>query len=127
MKNVGNFNELKWMPKYTADGTYRGRKKMICGSGATFQVMEFCNGHPVHPHKHDHEQICLIASGVCDFYLEGVKYRMSAGGYMIIPPHAEHYIHVYDSPVPVLNYDIFIPARTEYAQEYEQFLAKEGE
>ena len=70
MKNVGNFNELKWMPKYTADGTYRGRKKMICGSGATFQVMEFCNGHPVHrvrtqPAHHDIvQQADKIGNGV---------------------------------------------------------------
>jgi quercetin dioxygenase-like cupin family protein len=121
----GNFNELKWMDRYTADGKYRGRKKLFSGEGATVQSMEFCNGHPIGPHRHSYEQIAMILQGVCDFYCDGVKYRMSAGDFLVIPPNSEHYIHVHDSAVPVINFDIFIPRRDQYVNEYMEFLKKE--
>lgn len=126
MKPVfGNVNELKWLERYTKDGVYRGRKKLWTGDGATLQIMEFCNGHPIHPHSHEYEQIAMILQGEADFYCDGVKYRMTAGSYLVIPPNAEHYIHVHDSSVPVMNFDVFIPRRDEYAKEYEDFMAKQ--
>ncbi len=124
---VGNLHELKWMGRFTKDGVYRGRKKLFTGKGATVQVMEFCNGHPVGPHTHDYEQIAIILQGVCDFYCNGVKHRLTAGSYLVIPPHAEHYIHVHDSCVPVMNLDVFIPRRDEYVNEYVEFAKKEEE
>ena len=121
---VGNFEDLKWLEKFNAKGEYRGRKKLITGEMATLQIMEFCNGHPLHPHSHSYEQIAIITQGVCDFYCDGKKYRLGAGSYMVIPPNAEHYICVHDSPVPVINLDVFIPKREEYAEEYEKFMAE---
>lgn len=121
----GNVKDLKWMERFTTDGVYRGRKKLWTGAGATLQVMEFCNGHPVGPHSHDYEQIAMILQGEADFYVDDVKYRMTAGSYLIIPPHAVHYIHVHDSMVPVLNFDVFIPRRDAYVDEYEAFMKEE--
>jgi len=121
----GNLNKLKWMEKFNAEGQYRGRKKLFPGERATVQFMEFCNGHPVHPHRHSYEQIAIIMQGVCDFYCEGVKYRMAEGDFMVIPPNVEHYIHVHDSFVPVMNLDIFVPRRDEYVNEYMEFVKKE--
>lgn len=121
----GNVNDLKWMERFTKDGVYRGRKKLWTGDGATLQIMEFCNGHPIHPHSHEYEQIAMVLQGEADFYCDDVKYRMTAGSYLVIPPHAVHYIHVHDSSVPVMNFDVFIPKREEYAKEYEDFMAKQ--
>ncbi len=121
----GNVHDLKWMNRYTKDGVYRGRKKLWSGGGATLQMMEFCNGHPINPHSHDYEQIAMILQGEADFYVDGVKYRMTAGSYLVVPPHAEHYIHVHDSAVPVINFDTFTPRRDAYVDEYERF-AKEN-
>ena len=120
---IGNFNDLKWLEKFNEKNEYRGRKKLVGGEKATLQIMEFCNGHALHPHSHSYEQIAVITQGVCDFYCGGEKYRLTAGSYMVIPPNVEHYIHVYDSCVPVINLDVFIPAREEYAKEYEDFMA----
>lgn len=118
----GNVSDLKWMERFTKDGVYRGRKKLWTGEGATLQIMEFCNGHPINPHKHFYEQITMVLQGEADFYVDGVAYRMTAGSYLVIPPETEHYIHVYDSSVPCINFDVFVPARHEYANEYAEFM-----
>lgn len=123
---IGNLNDLPWMEKFNEKGEYRGRKKLFPGEQATFQIMEFCNGHPTHPHSHSFEQLAVILQGTCDFYCGGVKYRLSEGSYMSIPPHVEHYIHVYDSFVPVVNLDVFIPNRDEYVKEYQDFVKKQA-
>ncbi len=121
---VGNFNDMKWMEKFNEKGEYRGRKKIFPGEKASFQIMEFCNGHAIHPHSHSYEQLALILQGTCDFYCDGKKYRLTEGSFMAIPPNVEHYIHVHDSLVPVINLDVFIPARPEYVEEYQKFLAE---
>lgn len=124
----GNFFDMKWMPITEKDGvTYRGRKIMFPAEGATVQIGEFCNGHQKKPHKHGYEQIAMILQGVCDFVVDDVPYRMTAGSYLVIPPQSTHYIHVYDSPVPVMNMDIFIPKRDEYIDMYHDFLKKSVE
>lgn len=119
----GNLYNMKWMPVMEKDGTtYRCRKIMFPGTRATVQIGEFCNGHQKKPHSHGYEQIALILQGVCDFVIDDVPYRMTPGSYIVIPPQSVHYIHVYDSPVPVMNMDIFIPNRDEYIEEYNAFL-----
>ena len=112
----GNVSDLKWMERFTKDGVYRGRKKLWTGEGATLQIMEFCNGHPI---TYGKEIVIIIKA---DFYVDGVAYRMTAGSYLVIPPETEHYIHVYDSSVPCINFDVFVPARHEYANEYAEFM-----
>lgn len=121
---TGNFNDMKWMTVLEKDGvTHRCRKVMFGAERATVQIGEFCNGHAVKPHSHEYEQIAIILQGVCDFVVDDVPYRMTAGSYIVLPPNSVHYIHVYDSPVPVMNMDIFVPAREEYTKKYEEFLA----
>jgi len=123
----GNFFDMKWMPVMEKDGkTHRCRKVMFPGTRATVQIGEFCNGHALKPHSHDYEQIAMILQGVCDFVIDDVPHRMTAGGYIVIPPGSVHYIHVSNSPVPVMNMDIFIPNRDEYIDSYNKFL-KESE
>ena len=120
---TGNFNDMKWMPVREKDGvTHRCRKIMFPASRATVQIGEFCNGHAVKPHTHEYEQIAIILQGVGDIVIEDKPYRMTAGSYIVIPPGVVHYLHVYDSPVPVMNMDIFVPNRDEYIMKYNHFL-----
>lgn len=121
----GNIHDLKWMDVFDSEGKYRLRKKLFPAQGCTVQFGEFCNGHSLHPHKHEYEQIAIILQGVCDFYVAGKKYRLTEGGYLVIPPYTEHYIHVHDSFVPVMNMDIFIPKRDEYVKKYMDFVKEQ--
>lgn len=125
---TGNFHDMKWMPIMEKDGkTYRCRKVMFPASRATVQIGEFCNGHDVKPHSHEYEQIAIILQGVGDIVIEDTPYRMTAGSYIVIPPNVVHYLHVYDSPVPVMNMDIFVPNRDEYIAKYQHFLESGAE
>lgn len=80
------------------------------------------NGHEIRPHSHVNEQIAMVLEGVCDYYVNGVSYRLEAGSWVTVPGGAEHYIHVYDSPVPCMQLDVFAPDRPEYSQSYKGFL-----
>ena len=122
MITEGNFFKMPWMEVTEADGTHRCRKVMLMGERSLVQIGEFCNGHQLKPHRHAYEQIAIIWQGVCDFYIDGVAHHMTAGSWLIIPPDSEHYIEVKDSPVPVMNMDIFVPRREENYKAYEKFL-----
>jgi len=80
------------------------------------------NGHEVKPHSHPNEQIAMVLDGECDYYVDGIPYRLKAGGWVTVPPNVEHYIHVYDSEVPCLQMDVFTPDRLEYTESYTNFL-----
>jgi quercetin dioxygenase-like cupin family protein len=120
IKSVGNWNDLPW--QVLREGAMR---KLFTAEGATAHIAEFRNGHETRPHKHHYEQIAMILEGECDYYLDGVKHRMTPGGFMVIPPDTMHYIHVYDSSVPVINLDIFIPKRDEYVDSYNEFVKEQ--
>ena len=115
----GNWNELKW--QFFRPGMQR---KIFTGKQATMMVSEFRNGHTTNPHKHPNEQIAMILEGECDYYVGGVKHRLTPGSYVVVPPDVEHYIHVHDSSVPCINLDVFTPYRDEYVKNYEAFLAE---
>ena len=113
---AGNWNELEY--EEFRKGMMR---KVFTGDGATIMVSEFQNGHQVNPHTHPHEQIAMILEGECDYYVNGVKNHLTPGGYVVVPPKVEHYIHVHESGVPVINLDVFTPRRGEYVEAYEAF------
>lgn len=85
------------------------------------------NGHEVKPHSHPNEQIALVVEGECDYYVDGKPYRLKAGSWVTVPGGVEHYIHVYDSPVPCLQMDIFTPSRPEYKEVFTKFLQSQAE
>lgn len=117
----GNWNKLPW--QVFREGMVR---KIFTGDGATVMVSEFKNGHDTNPHQHPYEQIAMILEGECDYYVDGVKHRLEAGGYVVVPPDVVHYIHVYDSSVPCINLDVFTPYREQYVKDYEAFLEKQA-
>lgn len=113
----GNWNELPW--QFFREGMQR---KVFSGKQATMMVSEFKNGHDTNPHRHPYEQIAMILEGECDYYVNGVKHHLTPGGFVVVPPDVEHYIHVYESSVPVINLDVFTPYRDEYVKNYQNFL-----
>ena len=117
---VGNWNESPWQP--VRDGI---RRVVLSGThteNSTLQISECANGCAIRPHSHPYVQVAMVLEGSCDFYVDGKPYRLNPGGWVIIPKDVEHYIHVYDSPVPVVNLDIFYPERMEYVDAYDAFV-----
>lgn len=126
----GNWNELPWRdsPKKMVDGVSK-LKTMAFGMEAENLLCTICeiqNGSPIGPHTHPHEQIAICLQGECDYYVDGVPYRLTAGSWVNIPPHVVHYAHVYRSPVPCLQMDVFSPARPSTSDTYKAFLKENG-
>jgi len=120
--DYGNLNNLPWQP------VSEGASRKIFGMGSeniNCQVAKIENGVKTPPHVHENnDQIAVITAGECDYYVDGKPYHMAEGSWITVPAGVEHYIHVYDSSVPVHNLDIFNPLREEYNQDYREFINK---
>ncbi len=116
----GNWSNLPWQE------LRKGITRVVFGMGAdniNCTVNRVENGNELNPHKHPvNEQIALVIEGECDYYVDGVCYRLTPGSWVTVPADVEHYIHVYDSPVPCMQMDIFYPLRAEYNESYSKFL-----
>ena len=78
----------------------------------TLQLGQIWPGHEKRPHRHEYEQIAMIFTGECNFYVDGVAYHLTGGCVMSIPSNAEHYIEVIGND-PVYALDIFWPKRPD--------------
>lgn len=120
----GNWNNLPWQE------VREGITRVVFGMGAdniNCTINKVDNGNEVRPHSHPtNEQVALVLEGECDYYVDGVAYRLTPGSWVTVPEGVEHYIHVYDSPVPCMQMDIFYPTRPEYIESYSNFLAEQS-
>ena len=117
--DCGNWNDLPFQENRP------GVKRKVFAmesENMTGSVNELHYGHSKWPHSHPHEQISFILQGECDFYIDEVPHRMTAGAWIVVPPNAEHYSICLSQDVPVLNVDVFSPQRTEYAASYKEYL-----
>lgn len=126
----GNWNDLPWRdsPRKIVNGVSK-LKQCVFGfecQNLLCTICEIQNGSPKGPHTHPHEQIALVLQGECDYYVDGVPYHLTAGSWVNVPPHVVHYVDVHDSPVPVLQMDIFSPGRPSTSDVYKEFLAQNG-
>jgi len=115
----GNWNESLW------ESLRPGIERVVFATGIesmSCTIGRVENGHEVRPHSHPNDQVALVVQGECDYYVDGKPYRLTAGSWVTVPAGVEHYIHVYDSPVPCLQMDIFYPARPEYTEGYAKFV-----
>lgn len=108
--NESNWNDMEW--EFVRKGIH---KKVFTGEGATVTLNIIDPGHEPKPHHHVHEQIIYIMQGECDFYADGEKHQLKAGGLMVIPSNVEHYI-VATGKEQVVDLDIFTPKRDEYVK-----------
>ena len=88
-------------------------RKAFGSDSATVALHRLMPGHEPRPHSHPNEQIVYIMAGCIDFHVADKVVRLHAGGLLVVPPGIEHYGVVVGAE-PVLNLDIFTPARPEY-------------
>ena len=106
--HVLNWNDCEWTHsrEKVKFVTYQGAQSMTTTLGLVTP------GHTVGPHAHEYEQLVFILQGTCDFYVDGVPNRMTAGCVMAVPPNLEHYIQAIGDE-DVLNLDVFSPKRPD--------------
>lgn len=79
------------------------------------QIATLERGMQLNPHRHPYEQIALILSGEGFIHLDDQKFRIGPRSLVTIPGDVLHYIEV-TSPEPMVNIDIFAPARADLAE-----------
>lgn len=84
---------------------------------ATDQLMiahhELEVGMDLNPHVHeDFDQLVYIASGRCNYYVDGTPHDMTAGSFLLVPRGAEHYVE--PTEAPCVNIDYFVPPRADF-------------
>ena len=125
----GNWNDLPWMPNRikVKDGKCYAHIKCFGMECANLLMVhaKIDNGMPLGSHSHPHEQIALCLAGEVDYYVDGVPYRLTAGGWVNVPPHYPHYAHVYRSVGICEQMDVFTPGRESTSGPYKEFIKEE--
>lgn len=88
-------------------------RKSFGGQGATLALHRLMPGHEPKPHSHPNEQIAYILAGTIRFHVGEEVHLVGAGGLLLIPPNVVHWGEVVGDE-PVLNLDVFTPARPDY-------------
>ena len=105
--HIIDFKDCEW---HTAREKMYG--KCFQGENMTIQYGMLFPGHTPGPHKHEYEQIAVILSGTCDFFVDGICYHLDGGCLMDIPANVEHYVQVTGND-PCFCADIFWPKRPD--------------
>ena len=119
----GNWNDMPFRPLRA------GMKQVPLALGCddcTVTLAIIVSGHELRPHSHPEDQIALCISGECDYYVDGVPYHLTAGGFVTVPGGVEHYVCVHDTDIPCFQMDIFGTPRPEFAKTYKEFLESIG-
>ena len=91
-----------------------GVTRRAIGTRDVLLVMNECHpGMDLRPHSHDFDQFALIISGEAIYHVGDDHNEVGPGSVMLVPAGVEHYIEPTGSE-PVLNLDVFAPARKDY-------------
>jgi len=91
-----------------------GVRRRGFGTSDVLLVMNECRpGMEPRPHTHEFAQIAMIVSGEGVYHVGDVGHEVSAGSIMLIPAGVEHWIEPTGAE-PVMNLDVFAPARADY-------------
>jgi quercetin dioxygenase-like cupin family protein len=91
-----------------------GVRRRAIGNRDVLLVMNECQPDmQLRPHSHEFEQLALILGGRGIFHIGGVPHEVGAGSALLIPAGVEHYLEP-TGDEPVLNLDVFAPAREDY-------------
>lgn len=82
------------------------------GSIVVFNWIQPMPDAPPH-HDHPFDQLALILEGTAEFDLDGERHIVAAGELLYIPAGIPHTAWVVGD-TPVLNVDVFAPAREDY-------------
>ena len=95
---------------------------LLRAADVTITLGQVCKDHEKRPHSHPEEQVALVIEGECDYYVDGVPYHLTPGGFVVVPPNVEHYIDVHDTDIPCFQMDIFGTPRPGFKKAYTEFL-----
>jgi len=91
-----------------------GVRRRAIGTSDVLLVMNECRlGMELRPHSHDFDQFALIVSGTAIYHVGDDHNDVGPGSVMLVPAGVEHYIEP-TGEQPVLNLDVFAPARADY-------------
>lgn len=125
----GNYNDLPWMPNHNkdVDGKVMCWTKAFAMEAANLHmgIGKMLNGMPQGPHTHPNEQIAMVVKGECDYWVNGIPYRLTPGSWVNVPPHYVHWAHVYRSVGPCYQLDIMSPRRSSTCDAYIKWLKEE--
>lgn len=86
----GNYNDLPWMPNHRkdVDGKVMCYMKCFAMEAANMHMCigKMYNGMPIGPHTHPNEQIATVVKGECDYWVDGVPYRLAPAAGSTCPP-----------------------------------------
>lgn len=103
-----DWNQLAWQP--VRPGIER---KTFGSEHVTLALHRLMPGHEPRPHSHANEQVVYILAGQIDFHVADSVVRLGPGGVLLVPPNVMHH-GVVVGDEPVLNLDVFTPARPDY-------------
>jgi quercetin dioxygenase-like cupin family protein len=91
-----------------------GVRRRGIGNRDVLLVMNECRpGMDLKPHSHDFDQLALIVSGTAIYHVGDDHNEVGPGSVMLVPAGVEHYIEPTGTE-PVMNLDVFAPAREDY-------------
>ena len=124
----GNYNDLPWDAETTKkmlDGKVMCYMKCFAMEAANLHMCmgKMYNGMPIGPHTHPNEQIATCVKGECDYWVNGVPYRLAyrtaCVGIMNVPPRYVHYAHACRSVGQAVRNSVYpVIALTLYAGSY---------
>lgn len=110
-----NIHQIDWNAIEWVEVRPGVARKGFSGNGATVALHRLAPGHEPKPHSHPNEQIVYIIEGTVKFHIGSETTRLGPGMLALVPRGVEHYAEVVGDQ-PVLNLDVFTPAREEYGK-----------
>lgn len=90
-----------------------GVRRRGFGTKNTLLVLNECTpGMTVFPHTHEFDQIAVILSGTAVYHIGDTPHEVGPGSLLLVPAGEPHYIEP-TGEEPVLNLDVFGPARRD--------------
>jgi quercetin dioxygenase-like cupin family protein len=79
------------------------------------QIATLHPGAETNPHSHPYEQVALFLSGEGYMWVGEHRFAIGPRSVVVVPPDVVHYVEV-TSDEPIVNIDIFAPARPDLAE-----------
>ncbi len=88
------------------------RRRIFATDDVLIAQHELEVGMDLNPHTHaDFDQLVYIASGRCNYYIDGTAHDLTAGSFLLVPRGAEHYVE--PTGGTCVNIDLFVPPRAD--------------
>jgi quercetin dioxygenase-like cupin family protein len=123
-KNPASTISVNWsdLPK---EQPRPGVTRCAVGTDDVMVVRNECEpGMELRPHAHDFPQLALFVQGTGIFHVGAERHDVGVGSVIVVPAGVEHYLEP-TGHEPVVNIDVFAPARSDY-QHLVEWMASAG-